>query len=78
MDKKAQISIVASFMTVFVFAIVASVLVGPLGDEVFRATDVNSGGTGNLSSTDATLLRLWPTFFISGILLAILALVGLS
>jgi uncharacterized protein YqhQ len=75
MDKKGQISIVASLIGIFIFAIIATALLPVIGDEIFKAT--NSGST-NLSTTDQTLMKLWPTFIIIGGLLAILAAVGLS
>lgn len=72
MNKKGQISIVASLIGIFIFAIVATALLPTIADQIAAAQG------GNLSSTDDTLLGLWPTFIIIGGLLAILAAVGLS
>lgn len=72
MNKKGQISIVSSLIGIFIFAIVATALLPTIADQI------NAAQGGNLSSTDDTLLGLWPTFIIIGGLLAILAAVGLS
>ena len=76
MNKKGQISIVSSLIGIFIFAIVATALLPTIADQINVAT--NGSGPSNLSSTDKTLLELWPTFIIIGGLLAILAAVGLS
>lgn len=75
MNKKGQVTIVSSLIGIFIFVIVATALLPTLANEISSAT--NSGVT-NLSGTDQTLLRLWPTFIIIGGLLAILTAVGLS
>jgi hypothetical protein len=76
MDKKAQGTLVAGLIGIFVFAIIATALIPTVADQINVAT--NGTGVSNLTSTDKTLLNLWPTFIIIGGLLAILAAVGLS
>lgn len=76
MDKKAQGSLVVALIGVFIFAIVATALLPTIADQIHTAT--NGTGASNLSSTDKSLINLWPTFIIIGGLLAILAAVGLS
>ncbi len=71
-NDSGQVSIVASLIGVFIFAIVATALLPTIADQVTAAQG------GNLSTTDDTLLGLWPTFIVIGGLLAILAAVGLS
>lgn len=78
MNKKAQISIVASLIGIFIFAIVATALLPTIADQINIATANDNTSASNLSGTDMTLLNLWPTFIIIGGLLAILAAVGLS
>jgi hypothetical protein len=72
MDKKGQGTLIAGLIGVFIFAIVATALLPTIADQVVAAQG------GNLSSTDDTLLGLWPTFIVIGGLVAILAAVGLS
>lgn len=72
MKHKAQMSVVAALIGVFIFAIIATALLPTIADQVTSAQG------GNLSSTDDALLELWPTFIIIGGLLAILSAVGLS
>jgi hypothetical protein len=76
MNKKGQITIVSSLIGIFVFAIVATALLPTIADQINLAA--GNASTTNLSTTDRTLLELWPTFIIIGGLLAILAAVGLS
>ena len=71
-ERKGQVSLVASLIGVFIFAIVATALLPTIADQVAAAKG------GNLSTTDDALITLWPTFIIIGGLLAILASVGLQ
>jgi ABC-type antimicrobial peptide transport system permease subunit len=75
MDKKGQGTLVGGLIGIFIFAIIATALIPTVADQIQTAT--NSGST-NLSSTDRTLMQLWPTFIIIGGLIAILAAVGLG
>jgi hypothetical protein len=74
MNRKSQ-GLVGGLVGVFIFAIVATALIPTVADQTALAIN---GGTTNLSSTDQTLLALWPTFIVIGGLIAIIAAVGLS
>lgn len=68
---------ITGIIGVFIFVIVAAALLPSMGDQISTATaDGNTANT-NLSSTDVTIMELWPTFIIIGGLLAVLAAVGL-
>jgi cell division protein FtsX len=69
--RKAQ-GLVGGLIGIFIFAIIATALLPTIADQV------NTAQGGNLTSTDDTLLGLWPTFIVIGGLIAILAAVGLS
>lgn len=75
MNKRGQGALVGGLIGVFIFAIIASALLPVVSDNIFVA--VGNLSESNLTSTDQTIMQLWPTFIIIGGLMAILAAVGL-
>jgi hypothetical protein len=75
--RKAQ-GLVGGLIGVFIFAIIATALIPVIADQVNIATGNSNTSLTNLSTTDITLLELWPTFIVIGGLIAIIAAVGLS
>ncbi len=75
-NERGQVAVLATgIIGLFIFVIVATALLPALANQV--SADIN-GGVTNLSTTDQTLLRLWPTMVVIGGLIAILAAIGLG
>lgn len=75
MYKRGQGTLVGGLIGVFIFAIIATALLPSVADNIDVA--VGNLTESNLTSTDQTIMRLWPTFIIIGGLIAILGAVGL-